>query len=85
VNNLPKELLFRIDNGIGILTLNRPERHNALTTPMYNSLRELFQFIKSTDEVKVLIITGSGAAFCTGSDVEERLASRIIDGKYIAA
>lgn len=61
------------NNGILTLTLNRPEKLNALSTDLLIALGELFQSAKTNPEVKALIITGSGKAFCAGADIS-RLA-----------
>ena len=79
MKGLPEELVFQLEDGVGTLTLNRPDKRNALTTSMYEGLRKLFEAVKVRDEIKVLIITGSGPAFCAGSDAETRLLPRIVD------
>lgn len=61
------------DNGILTVTLNRPEKLNALSTEVLNALEELFRSAKSNDAVKALLITGNGKAFCAGADIN-RLA-----------
>lgn len=60
-------------NGILTLTLNRPEKLNALSTEVLNSLKKLFLAAKTNNQVKALMITGSGKAFCAGADIN-RLA-----------
>jgi 2-(1,2-epoxy-1,2-dihydrophenyl)acetyl-CoA isomerase len=71
-----EELLLTEDNSIATITLNRPEKFNAMTTDMWRGLPKLIQEVSNNDSVKVLIITGAGKAFCAGSDAG-RLASRI--------
>jgi len=73
--------MFEVEDGVGILILNRPDKMNTLTTSMYDSLRTLFEDLKRRDEIKVLIVSGNGSAFCAGSDVETRLLPRIVDGR----
>lgn len=82
MDNLPEELIFEIKDNVGILTLNRPDRRNALTTSMYEGMRHVFETVKKNDEIKVLIITGNGAGFCAGSDAENRLLAHIVDDRY---
>ncbi|RUR15556.1 enoyl-CoA hydratase [Legionella sp. km535] len=60
-------------NGILTLTLNRPEKLNALSTEVLNALAELFRSAKANPKVKALMITGNGKAFCAGADIN-RLA-----------
>ncbi|MDP3269381.1 MAG: enoyl-CoA hydratase-related protein [Legionella sp.] len=61
------------NNGILTLTLNRPEKLNALSTEVLNALEEIFLSVKTNHEVKALLITGTGKAFCAGADIN-RLA-----------
>jgi enoyl-CoA hydratase/carnithine racemase len=65
--------------GIVVATLNRPERLNAMTNTMFHELEQLALRLDQDDEVRVLIITGAGRAFCAGFDLagygdDERLA-----------
>lgn len=61
------------NNGILTLTLNRPEKLNALSTDVLQALNELFHQAKSNPKVKALLLTGYGKAFCAGADIN-RLA-----------
>lgn len=63
-----------LDNqGILTLTLNRPEKLNALSSEVLDALEESFHYAKINPKVKALIITGQGKAFCAGADIN-RLA-----------
>jgi 2-(1,2-epoxy-1,2-dihydrophenyl)acetyl-CoA isomerase len=64
-------LLFTIKDGIGTITLNRPDKLNALNRAMIADLTKLSQALVTMDEVKVIIITGAGRAFCAGGDLAE--------------
>lgn len=58
--------------GVAVLTLKRPERLNALTTTMMHVVfPKLLRELQQDDDVRVLIITGSGTGFCPGADVSE--------------
>lgn len=59
--------------GILTLTLNRPEKLNALSSEVLDALEESFHYAKVTPKVKALMITGNGKAFCAGADIN-RLA-----------
>lgn len=59
------------DTGVVTLTLDRPDRLNALTFQVYDELRRAFYALSDEDGVRVVIITGSGRAFCSGGDVED--------------
>jgi enoyl-CoA hydratase len=67
-----KTLLYEKKDGIGTVTLNRPEALNALNSDVYNELFDVFEEIEKDEEVRVVILTGSGdRAFAAGSDVVE--------------
>jgi methylglutaconyl-CoA hydratase len=61
---------FIVQNHTGILYLNRPEKRNALHPKMVNQIKEKLKEIEKDDDVKVLVITGEGKAFCAGADLE---------------
>ena len=65
------QYLLSIENSIATITLNRPEVLNALTLETYAQLRDLFESLRGDDGVKVVIITGTGRAFCSGGDVHK--------------
>ena len=76
---------LREDDGAGVttITLNRPDRLNALTFEVYEELRDTFRSIGTEDGVRVIILTGAGRGFCSGGDVEDiigRLFERDRDG-----
>lgn len=76
---------LREDDGAGVttLTLNRPDRLNALTFEVYAELRDTFRSIGTEDGVRAIILTGAGRGFCSGGDVEDiigRLFERDRDG-----
>lgn len=53
-----------------IVTLNRPEKHNAFTPQMADSLTKAFQMFHVDPRVKVVVLTGAGRMFCAGSDLD---------------
>jgi enoyl-CoA hydratase/carnithine racemase len=59
------------DNGVATVTLNRPERLNALTFEVYRELTDLFAALREEKDVRVVVITGAGRAFCSGGDVHD--------------
>ena len=63
------ELLYEIKDGIGTITLNRPERLNAFTLEMIDLWVEALQDARENDAVRVVVVTGAGRAFCSGGDV----------------
>ena len=64
-----EHVLYSKEDGIGIITLNRPERMNAVTDDMLVRIGEIVAGIVTDDEVRAVIITGNGRAFCAGTDV----------------
>jgi enoyl-CoA hydratase/carnithine racemase len=62
-------LLFAKADGVATVTLNRPERMNAFTPEMMRDLIEVFDLTDADDEVRAVIVTGSGRAFCAGADL----------------
>src|SRR5258707_9147297 len=69
--NTPKSFLYEAKDGIATITLNRPERLNAITFDVYHELTDLFAALRNEPEVRVVVITGAGRAFCSGGDVIE--------------
>jgi enoyl-CoA hydratase/carnithine racemase len=67
----PRHFLFAVADGVATLTLDRPERKNPLTFDSYAELRELFRALAAADDVKAVVITGSGENFCSGGDVHD--------------
>jgi enoyl-CoA hydratase/carnithine racemase len=67
-----KSFLYALDptTSVATITLNRPERLNALTFEVYTELRDTFRTLDSEPGVRAIVITGAGRAFCTGGDVE---------------
>lgn len=62
---------WQCSTGVATITLNRPQRKNPLTFDSYAELRDLFGQLKYAEDVKVVVITGAGANFCSGGDVHE--------------
>ena len=70
--------------GILTLTLNRPDKLNALSRSVLVELQELFQEAQKDAQVKGLLITGSGKAFCAGADIHELAACDALTGYEFA-
>ena len=62
---------FEVADGVGTITLDRPEQLNALTFEVYADLRDLLFELPNRGDVSVLVVTGSGRGFCSGGDVNE--------------
>jgi enoyl-CoA hydratase/carnithine racemase len=63
-------LIYTKEDGIATITINRPEKMNAFTPPMYRGMARMIDDAASDGEVRVLVITGTGRAFCVGADVK---------------
>ena len=57
--------------GIGVITMNRPERLNALNLNMLDDFFALFDHLHQNDEIRVIVITGEGRGFCSGADLRD--------------
>ena len=66
-----ENIIFEKEENIAIITFNRPEAMNALNNQTRAEFRAAIDDVSSDDEVKVLILTGSGKAFVAGSDIKE--------------
>src|ERR1700719_3253431 len=63
------DLLESTENGVATLTLNRPDRLNALSVDMVLGLRDALERLATDHDVGVIVITGAGGACCAGGDV----------------
>lgn len=67
----PPAVLYEKDDGIAVVSLNRPAMLNAYNVEMRDDLYEILQAVRDDPEVRVMIMRGEGPAFCTGGDVSE--------------
>jgi enoyl-CoA hydratase/carnithine racemase len=67
----PKSFLYDQQNGIGTITLNRPDRLNAITFEVYHELTDFLAQLRDDPDARVIVITGAGRAFCSGGDVRD--------------
>ncbi len=70
MNGQARTFRYEEDNGVAVVTLNRPERLNALTFEVYAELLDTFASLQSSGSVRAVVITGAGRGFCSGGDVE---------------
>jgi len=64
-----KHTRYEVDRGVGILTLNRPDRMNAFTNTMLAEMIDILREANRDDAVRVVVVTGAGKAFCAGADL----------------
>lgn len=62
---------WEVRDGVGVITLNRPERKNPLTFESYAELRDLFHELSKAADVQAVVVKGAGGNFCSGGDVHE--------------
>jgi enoyl-CoA hydratase/carnithine racemase len=68
---------FEVDDGVATVTLDRPDKLNALTFEAYADLRDLLAELPQRGDVRVLVVRGSGRAFCSGGDVNEIIGATL--------
>ncbi len=66
-----EHFLWEVNDSVGTVTLNRPERKNPLTFDSYAELRDLFRALVYADDIDAVVIRGAGGNFCSGGDVHE--------------
>jgi trans-feruloyl-CoA hydratase/vanillin synthase len=66
-----KNTLVQFDNGIAWVTLNRPEKRNAMSPALNNEMMEVLDALEVDDRCKVLVLTGAGESFSAGMDIKE--------------
>ncbi|MBE0480806.1 MAG: enoyl-CoA hydratase/isomerase family protein [Dehalococcoidia bacterium] len=66
-------IILQKENGVAVMTLNRPESLNAVSPAMWFELSAVFEEVRNDDSLRVLVLTGAGRGFCAGADVAETL------------
>jgi 2-(1,2-epoxy-1,2-dihydrophenyl)acetyl-CoA isomerase len=67
---MTQDLLEDVRDGVAVLTMNRPDRLNALSLPMLDALQEALPRLAASADVGVVVLTGAGRGFCAGGDVK---------------
>jgi enoyl-CoA hydratase/carnithine racemase len=65
------EIRYEVENGIATVTMNRPDKMNAVDTPLREELIWVFGEADRDDDVRVVVVTGAGKAFCAGADLSQ--------------
>jgi enoyl-CoA hydratase/carnithine racemase len=65
------DILITARDHLGIVSLNRPEVRNAVSLRMWRELAKVFSSLAQDDEIRAIVLTGSGADFCVGADISE--------------
>ncbi len=66
-----QQLTYEVDDGIATITLNRPDKLNAFTSRMVHETVAALDAVDADDDVRAVIVTGAGRAFCAGADISE--------------
>ncbi|TMF41846.1 MAG: enoyl-CoA hydratase, partial [Chloroflexi bacterium] len=75
---------FAVNDGVATLTFDRPQKLNALTFQVYADLRDLLTELPQRDDIRVLVITGTGRGFSSGGDVTE-IIGELMDSRDLLA
>jgi enoyl-CoA hydratase/carnithine racemase len=75
-----EEIIFDVEDGVATITLNRPERMNAFSGTMLREWTDAIQRSQRDDEVRAVVVTGSGRGFCAGGDMKDASEGRGIVG-----
>lgn len=79
-----QDLLVRVQDGVAVLTMNRPERRNALSPAMLQALGKALEEAEHDDQVACVLLTGAGGAFCSGGDVKAMAETNSVQMDYDA-
>lgn len=66
------QVLVERDAGIACITLNRPDKHNALSVPMRDRISDVMAELDIDDDVRVIVFRGNGKSFCSGNEINEQ-------------
>ncbi len=72
-----EQILFERRDGVGLITLNRPDRLNAWTQRMSAELGDAIEHCNADPEVSTVVVTGAGRGFCAGADIRDGFAARL--------
>ncbi|MCU1345362.1 MAG: enoyl-CoA hydratase/isomerase family protein, partial [Acidimicrobiia bacterium] len=75
-------LQFKVEASVAYLTLNRPERRNAVTPELRRAILEALAETRDDPEIRAVLVTGAGEAFCSGADISRRDWNEIPAHRY---
>src|SRR5881409_3642269 len=79
---MAEDVLETVKDGVAVLTLNRPDRLNAMSGPMLDTLLEALPRLAEDPAVGVVVLTGAGRGFCAGGDVKAMAEGREFSGTF---
>lgn len=65
-------IIFEVENGVATITLNRPDRLNAMTYDLMIGVQDALKVVSDSEDVRVVVLTGAGKGFCAGADIGGR-------------
>lgn len=68
-----EDLLFTVENHVAKITLNRPRSLNAFSEEMINNWIEALETVRDSDDIRAVVVSGNGRAFCSGGDIKEMI------------
>ncbi len=83
--SMSEAVLMDVQDGVAVITLNRPDTLNRFTSPMMNGLGEAYRRCDTDDDIRLVVVTGAGNAFCAGADLSsggESFDDTAIDMKF---
>ena len=67
-----EKMLSRVKDGVGYITFNNPEKHNAVSIEMWDALEQILDGFRSSQEIRVIVLSGAGGkAFVSGADISK--------------
>jgi len=72
-----KEITYKDKAPVAIITLNRPEKRNVFSIEMIESMIQALHCVLENDDIKAVVITGAGSAFCAGGDIQEMIRAEL--------
>ncbi|MFP6745991.1 MAG: enoyl-CoA hydratase/isomerase family protein [Alphaproteobacteria bacterium] len=70
------DVLYQVTDGVGRMTLNRPEKFNCISSSLMDGMDAAMDAFEADSAVRVVLLTGAGKTFCTGADLDEVMAAR---------
>ena len=75
INTGTEHLIFEKQNGVAILTMNRPDARNAMSGEMNEAMKNVLEEVELDSDVRCVVLTGAGKGFCAGGDVKGMASS----------
>ena len=79
---MTEDVLFKAEDGIAVITLNRPDAHNTLSAGMIEGLGNAYRRCDEDDDIRAVVLTGAGPSFCAGADMSG--GGNTFDGDAVA-